>query len=253
MIPRRGTSVRYPALPVAHRQEDKERRRQERLAREEAEKGAAGGRKRLQLALGTLLAIAAIGAIVFAATSLGGGGDSADKPKPAKPASEAALPKLPQQQTSDLAAAAKAAGCTLQNTEVEGANHETKDFTASDYKTNPPTSGNHNPDWYEDGIYDPGTVPRLGMLVHPLEHGRLEVHYKPGTPATTGQQLEALLAEQSDGYHMLMFENTTDMKYAVAATAWTHLLGCPTMNDKVFDALRSFRARFIDKGPEKVP
>jgi hypothetical protein len=25
------------------------------------------------------------------------------------------------------------------------------------------------------------------------------------------------------------------------------------MNDKVFDALRSFRAQFIDKGPEKVP
>jgi len=244
--------VRYPALPVAHRQEEKERRRQERLAREEAERRAAGRRQRLQLAFGALLAIAAVAGIVFAATSLGGG-DNGDGPEASKPASSSDLPKLPQQQTSDLNAAAKAAGCTVQNAEVEGANHETKDFKPSDYKSNPPTSGNHTPDWYDDGIYEPGSVPELGKLVHPLEHGRIEVQYKPGTPSQTVAQLEALLAEQSSGYHMLMFENTTGMKYAVAATAWTHLVGCPTMNDKVFDALRAFRARFIDKGPEKVP
>jgi hypothetical protein len=239
---------------VASRQEEKERRKAERLAREEAERRAAGRRKRLQLAFGALIAIVAVAGIAFAATSLGGGDDGGgDKPEPSKPASEADLPKLPQQQTSDLAAAAQAAGCKVTNSPVEGANHSDKDFTAADYKTNPPTSGNHNPDWYEDGIYNPGDVPRLGMLVHPLEHGRIEVQYKPGTPSTTVKQLEAFMAEQSDGYHMLMFENTTGMDAAVAATAWTHSLTCPEMNDKVFDALRSFRARFIDKGPEQVP
>jgi Protein of unknown function (DUF3105) len=239
---------------VAHRQEEKERRRVERLAAEEAERRSAGRRKRLQLAFGALIAIGAVAGIAFAATSLGGGDTGGgDKPEPSKPASEADLPKLPTQQTSDLAAAAKAAGCTVSNPAVEGANHEDKDFTAADYKTNPPTSGNHNPDWYDDGIYAPGDVPRLGMLVHPLEHGRIELQYKPGTPDSTVKQLEALMAEQSDGYHMLLFENTTGMKDAVAATAWTHSVTCPEMNDKVFDALRSFRARFIDKGPETVP
>ena len=49
------------------------------------------------------------------------------------------------------------------------------------------------------------------MLVHTLEHGRIDVQYKPGTPAETVRQLEALLAEQNDGYHMLLFENTTGM------------------------------------------
>jgi hypothetical protein len=238
---------------VASRQEEKERRKAERLAREQAERQSAGQRKRLQLAFGALIAIVAVAGIVFAATSLGGGDSGGDKAEPSKPASEADLPKLPAQQTSDLTAAAKAAGCTVSNPPVEGANHQDKDFTASDYKTNPPTSGNHNPDWYDDGIYAPGDVPRLGMLVHPLEHGRIEVQYKPGTPAQTVKQLEAFMAEQSDGYHMLMFENTTGMDAAVAATAWTHSLTCPEMNDKVFDALRSFRARFIDKGPETVP
>jgi hypothetical protein len=238
---------------VAHRQEEKERRKAERLAREEAERRAAGRRKRLQFAFAGLIAIVAVAGIAFAATSLGGGDGGSDKAEPSKPASEADLPKLPQQQTSDLTAAAEAAGCKVTNPANEGANHEDKEFQASDYKTNPPTSGNHNPDWYDDGIYASGDVPRLGMLVHPLEHGRIEVQYKPGTPAETVKQLEAFMAEQSDGYHMLMFENTTGMDAAVAATAWTHSVTCPEMNDKVFDVLRTFRSRFIDKGPETVP
>jgi hypothetical protein len=238
---------------VAHRQEEKERRRTERLAREEAERRSAGRRKRLQMAFGAVIAIVAVAGIAFAATSLGGGDGGGDKPEPSRPDSAGALPKLPAQQTSDLAAAAKAAGCTVSNPANEGGDHADKDFTASDYQTNPPTSGGHNPDWYDDGIYNPGDVPRLGMLVHPLEHGRIEVQYKPGTPASTVKQLEAFMAEQSDGYHMLLFENTTDMEAAVAATAWTHSVTCPEMNDQVFDVLRAFRARFIDKGPEQVP
>jgi hypothetical protein len=52
---------------------------------------------------------------------------------------------------------------------------------------------------------------------------------------------------------MLLFQNNTNMPYAVAATAWTHLLGCPAMNDKVFDAVRAFRAAYTDKAPELIP
>jgi hypothetical protein len=252
MIPHGGTVVRYPPLPVASRQEEKERRRAERLAREEAERRASGRRQRLTLVLGVVLGIVVVAGIAVAVSGAIGGGSS-DSGNPSKPASESSLPKLPQQQTSDVNAAAKAAGCKLSNPPIEGATHETKDFKPSDYKTNPPTSGNHNPDWYQDGIYEPGDLPRLGMIVHPLEHGRIEVQYKPGTPSSTVSQLEAFMAEQSDGYHMLLFENTTNMPYAIAATAWGHMLACSEMNDKVFDALRTFRARYIDKGPEQVP
>ena len=232
---------------MASRQEEKERRRQERLEREQAEARRASRRKRMQLAFGGALALAAIAGIVIAVVVATGGGDSG----PTKADQTASTVKLPTQQTSDIQEAAKAAGCTLTNPAFEGANHAQKDFKPSDYKTNPPTSGNHTPDWYEDGIYAPGDVPRLGKQVHTLEHGRIDVQYKPGTPESTVAQLEALLAEQSGGYHMLLYENATDMPYAVAATAWGHLLGCNEMNDKVFDALRTFRARYIDKGPEK--
>jgi hypothetical protein len=239
---------------VASRQEEKDRRRQERLERERAEAATAARRKRLQLVGGVGLGVLAVAAVVAAvAIGLGGGGSKGSGAAKAPDSSAQASAKLPAQQTSDYVAAAKAAGCTLKNPAYEGAQHEEKEFKASDYKTNPPTSGNHNPDWYEDGIYNPGDTPRLGMLVHPLEHGRIEVQYKPGTDKATVGRLEALLAELNQGYHMLMFQNTTNMPYAVAATAWTHLLACPTMNDKVFDAIRTFRARYTDKGPESVP
>jgi hypothetical protein len=249
IIPRRGTRVLLHFAAVSSRQEEKQRRREERLARERAEKAAAARRKRVQLAFGGLVGVAAIAVVVVLASSGFGGGDGdgeGDTP-------EAANVALPQQKIGDLQQAADAAGCTLRNPKIEGAQHEDKTFKASDYDTNPPTSGNHNPDWYQDGVYGAGDTPRLGMLVHTLEHGRIDVQYKPGTPAQTVKQLEAFLAEQSDGYHMLLFENTTGMKAQVAATAWGHSLTCPRMNDQVFDALRTFRTEYIDKGPENVP
>src|SRR3954454_16613622 len=204
----------------------------------------------MTLAFGGLLRVALIAGIVVVVLVLGGD-DSSGGPK--KAANAAANVKLPEQKTSDMAAAAKAAGCTLSNPAYEGASHEDKKFKPSDYKTNPPTSGNHTPDWYDDGIYAAGDTPDLGKTVHPLEHGRIEVQYKPGTPQETVDKLEALLAEEQDGYHMLLFQNATGMKAQIAATAWTHSLSCPEMNDKVFDAIRTFRARYIDKGPERVP
>ena len=191
---------------------------------------------------GTLMLIAATGLLAACGSEEASG--------PAQPESEV---ELPLQQTADIREAARAAGCELINAPEEGNGHDpTRTFTAADYKTNPPTSGDHHPEWYDDGVYEPGTTDNLGMLVHTLEHGRINVQYKPDTDEDTVAQLEALVAE-SEGYHMLLYENTTEMKYAVAATAWTHAVGCPEMNDKVFDAIRTFRTRYIDKAPEQVP
>jgi hypothetical protein len=235
---------------MASRQEEKERRRRERLEREQAEKAAVSRRKRMQFAFGGLLAVLIVaGVVVLVVVGLGGGGGG----KAGQPVAVKSSAKIPAQQTANLKQAAAAAHCKLVNAPIEGNTHETKNFHESDYKTNPPTSGNHNPVWYQDGIYAPGDVPNLGKLVHPLEHGRIELQYKPGTPKSVVDQLEALYQESSQGYHMLLFENTTGMPYQVAATAWGQLLGCPRMNPKVFDALRTFRERYIDKGPEIVP
>jgi hypothetical protein len=234
---------------MSSRQEEKERRRREREEREAAAKASSARRKRLQVVLGVVLAIVVVGVGgTFAVLALTGGDSNDETEAPAGSAN------IPAQKVGDLKEAAKLAGCTLQEgIENEGANHEEKDFKASDYKQNPPTSGNHFPQWYEDGIYGPGDTPELGKLVHTLEHGRIDIQYKPGTPKTTVAQLEKLYEEMDGGHHLLLFENGTGMSYAVAATAWDNSVGCPTMNAQVFDAFRAFRTEHIDKGPEIVP
>ena len=242
---------------VSSRQEEKQKRREERLAREQAEKAAAARRQRLTLAGAVLAGVAVIAVVVLLVSGTLGGGDGGDGESASQevPSSEELAEEnitLPEQQIGDLNAAAEAAGCKVTNPPIEGRNHETKDFTAADYKTNPPTSGSHFPEWYQDGIYGPGETPNLGKLVHTLEHGRIDVQYKPGTPDHTVKQLEALLYEQENGYHMLLFENGTNMDAQIAATAWGHSITCPQFNNKVFDALRTFRAQYIDKGPERV-
>jgi hypothetical protein len=236
---------------MSSRQEEKERRRKEREERESAEHASASRRKRLQFVFGGFLAVVIVaGVAALAAGAFSGSDDNGGGPVGGKDGKTVPIPGV---QETDLKKAAAAAGCTLASPQIEGNSHEDKNFTASDYKTNPPTSGNHNPVWYEDGEYAPGNTPRLGELVHPLEHGRVEIQYKKGSPKQTVQQLESLFTSLDDGYHMLLFENTTNMPSAVAATAWGHSVTCPTMNDKVFDALRTFRTAYINKGPEVVP
>lgn len=218
------------------------------MAREQAAAKAAGRRRRLQIVFGTVLGVALlIGVGIAVAGSLGGGGEG----DPAA-VDAADLPKLPVQQIGDYREAAAAAGCELTNPALEGGTHEEKEFKGSDYKTNPPTSGNHNPQWYEDGVYQADGIPRLGEVVHTLEHGRINVQYRPDLTAEKVAQLNAFVQE-NQGYHMLLYPNQTKMPYAVAATAWTHGLTCEQMNDKTFDALRAFRDRYLDKGPERVP
>jgi hypothetical protein len=172
-------------------------------------------------------------------------------------ASETATPqasaKPPPQKTKNLAAAARLAGCNLVNAPDEGREHVARTVTPADYGTNPPTSGMHAPEFAPDAAYPPGSTPDLGTLVHTLEHGRINIQYRPGTDAKTIVALTALAREMDDGYHLLLYENATNMPFAIAATAWDHLLGCPAMNDRVFDAIRAFRNTYIDEGPETIP
>jgi uncharacterized protein DUF3105 len=231
---------------MSSRQQEKEQRRQERLAREQADAAKSRRQRRLQLVGGGLLAAAGVVAIIIVAGNSGGGAK-----KSTDPSSNAhGGASIPKKQLTDLAAAAKAAKCAVHTYKIEGQTHvETK----VKYKTNPPTSGNHNPNPSLDGVYDPGNTPAKENFVHTLEHGRVEIQYKPGTSAHRRQQLETLQAEPLHGlpgYKTLLFQNNTNMPYAVAATSWGHLIGCNTFNDRVFDAIRAFRLKYIDTAPE---
>jgi hypothetical protein len=228
---------------MSSRQEEKQRRREERLAAERAAAESAARRKRMGLAVGGLLVAAAVAAVIVAVTAGGGGGTKSSKPA------------KPNQAEKLVLAKAQAAGCQAQTFPMYGRTHVDGKVK---YQTNPPTSGNHNPVPASDGIYDPGGTPQVEKLVHAMEHGRIEFQYRPGLPAGQRVQLEGLMKEagmqgRPAGYNQLLFQNTTQMPYAVAATAWTHLIGCPRFaGEATLNALRAFRDAYTDKGPELI-
>jgi hypothetical protein len=244
---------------MASRQEEKEARRQARLEQEAKEAKSRARNRRLQLVLGGVLVALIIAGVVIGISASGGDDKKTADSTPTPSASSTATPEdlpevtLPAQATADEAEAADAAGCTTSHPADEGRGHEDREFTPADYDTNPPTSGTHFPEWAQDGIYPAGSTPALGMLVHTLEHGRINFQYRPGTSAENRAKLEKLFEEANEGYHTLLYENTTDMDAAVAATAWDWMLTCPDINDKTWDALRTFRDEHIDEAPERVP
>ncbi len=235
---------------MSSRQEEKERRRAERLAHEQAAQSASARRRRLGVVGGVALGLAAVAVLVVVVSSGGG-----DEPGSAKGGADGGrkIPNvaLPAQQVSDLEEAVKAAGCDLRHHKSEGREHS-DDPDDWKYKTKPPTSGKHDPQWAADGIYSPEKTPSVGEVVHALEHGRINLQYERGTADRVIGQLQTLVEEQN-GYHVLLFQNQTQMPYAVAATAWTQSLGCETVNGKTWDALRAFRARYVAQGPETTP
>jgi hypothetical protein len=217
---------------MSSRQQEKERRRQERMEAEQAAAHAASRKRRLKVGGGAIVAIAVIAAI--AVVALAGGGD--DTPS-----------------TGSLASDARAAGCTLKSFPAEGREHTTGKVK---YKTNPPTSGRHNPTPAQDGIYAPGNEPAPENYVHSLEHGRVELEYKPGTPGSDVAKLRKLAEEplnDSPGYHVLMFQNNTKMRSQYALVAWTKLLTCDKLTSQSEDVMRAFRKAYTDKGPEFIP
>jgi hypothetical protein len=234
---------------MSSRQEEKAARKAEREAQEaQAAKAAARG-KRVQLSLGAFLVLAIIAGSVFALTSGGNDSGATGKVKTGANAKVA----IPAVKETDLKKAAAAAQCVLVDPKNEGSTHVSGKVT---YKSNPPTSGNHNQVPAQDGIYAPGNEPAKENFVHSLEHGRIEIQYAPGTAAKTIAQLETVGSEElngSAGYHILVFQNNTAMPFAVSTVAWDHYLGCKTMNPQVFDAIRAFRKQYTDKAPELIP
>lgn len=232
---------------MASRKEQKEQARQERLEKQQAAETAAKRKKLVGYGVGAALVVAIIVVLVVVVAGGGDGGGGMKGPGKGKEVSYPDGPKAPPQgSVADLPAAAKAAKCELVNPPNEGSTHVD---TPVKYKANPPTSGNHNPNPADDGLYK--TAPQLERSVHGLEHGRIEIQFGPTAPPDVLAKLKSVFDE--DPYHMLLFPNATKMPDEVAATAWGHQLVCKTVNDKTYDAIRAFKGKYRDKGPEFVP
>ncbi len=233
---------------MASRKEEKERRRAEREERERAAAASARRRRLVGYGAGGALALAVVVAIAVVALAggggEGGGGGSSGGPSGPSAATYPDVP-IPPQRVADLDQAVRAAGCTTKGFRSEGRDHVTEPVR---YGSNPPHSGPHHPIPADDGIYD--EAPRTEALVHSLEHGRIVVQFRPQVSDEVKGQLKSLYEE--DPSHMLLVPNAR-MPYEVAATAWTNVLGCRKATPAVFDAIRAFRVRYRDRGPEYVP
>jgi Protein of unknown function (DUF3105) len=246
---------------VATRKEERERRRAERLAAEQQAQSAE--RRRLMagyVVTGAITLAVVVGLVIVLAS---GGDDSAsgggsDIPENAHvqvqsgfthnvPFDDREGTPPPPVQQGDLRKAAKAANCDLRlNLKDEGNTHITKESQIPNYKTNPPTSGNHNPEQMADGAYS--EMPQPWYFVHSLEHGRIEIQYSPDLSEEDQLALKGVFDEKPEG--VLFFPNS-DMPYEVAVTAWTQLMGCKTYEgDATLDAIRDFRDIYIGHGPE---
>ena len=243
---------------------ERERRREQRLAAEKA--AAASDRRRLILGyvVAGALTLAVVVGLVIVFTS---GGDSTNQvggeeiPEAAHiqvnsgflhettPDGREGTPPPPLHQ-GDLQAAAREAGCKLDlDLEDEGSTHITKESEIPDYGTNPPTSGNHNPQQLADGAYS--VMPEPWYFVHSLEHGRIEIQYSPDLPEQDQLALKGVFDEAPDG--VLLFPND-EMPYEVAVTAWTQMMTCDRYQGAAtLDAIRDFRDTYIGLGPEPLP
>lgn len=228
------------------REEERERLRQAREERESSH--AKSGKRRLVLvyAGAAVVGLAIVAAIVAVASSGGGGGGGGEShinlasgsTNGIKP-DERQGTAPPAVETVKLQEAAKKAGCTLRlNLKEEGHEHIPPTAPTPDYKTNPPTSGNHVEPPYQqaDGAY--AEMPGEIFIVHSLEHGRLEVQYSPELPEKDQLELKGLYDTMYKG--TLLFPNE-NMNYAVATTTWRNLMGCDEYKGvATLDAIRDF-------------
>jgi len=231
------------------REREREQLRQERVEAEAADQSSGRNRLIIGYAIASTAVLAIAVAIFLIASGggddEGGGGDAHINLNTSIGSTNGIQPDdrlgtVPAEaKATDLDAAAKAAGCQLQlRLKDEGNEHIPAGSKAPDYATNPPTSGPHvePPFQQADGAYT--EMPAEIDIVHSLEHGRLEIQYSPNLPEQAQLELKGLFDTMYGA--TVLFPNDK-MKYEVAATTWTNLLGCPTYKGAAtLDAIRAF-------------
>jgi hypothetical protein len=240
------------------REEERERLRQARQEREKKQTGSE--RRRLMIGYGAagLVGLAVLAGIIAIIVSSANKNDSGEAHIVQATGStngvqpdERSGTKPPPPKVANLQKAAKAADCDLRlNLPNEGRAHLPPTAPTPEYKTNPPTSGNHVEPPYQqaDGAYK--EMPQELDFVHSLEHGRMEIQYSPDLSESA--QLELIGLYDTMYGATLLFPNE-NMPYEVAATTWTNLIGCNEYKGSItLDAIRDFGKVTWGKSPEPV-
>src|SRR5213076_1716218 len=84
-----------------------------------------------------------------------------------------------------------------------GANGEVSTAPAlSTYRTQPPTSGPHNPVPLDAGVYS--SPPDVYSAIHALEHGAVIIWYSPSASSSLVSQLSSYYNEPSHSDHIIV-------------------------------------------------
>jgi hypothetical protein len=197
----------------------------------EDHRGGGGGISRVALALGAL-ALFLVGLLVFV-TVFQGGGET-------------------RTEATDLPDAGAAS--VIENVTREPGQSRThvSAGTDVDYQHMPPSGGPHYDDWVTGGFYEPGERPRLGELVHSLEHGAVVVWYDPDelTPEAE-ESLRAWGRSHQDDFGSVIAVPTPveDPEAAYVLTAWERRL---TMDEYEVETVRAIAAEYLGRGPEQA-
>lgn len=234
---------------------ERERLREERIAAEESE--GKSGRNRLLIGYAVVSTLViAIAVVVFLLVSGGddsssaGGGNTDEggahinldetigNTNGVEPDERAGIvPPAPKE--TDVKVAAQKANCELRlKLPDEGSTHLPENAEEPNYKTSPPTSGNHvePPFQQADGAYS--EPPKQLDVVHSLEHGRMAIEYSPDLPEQAQLELKGLYDTM---YGASLFFPNDEMVYDVAAATWTNLLACREYKGAAtLDAIRAF-------------
>jgi hypothetical protein len=195
---------------------------------------------RLELVLYSLrwlLAAAFVaGGAILLLNAIDGGNGTRRPPGASAPAAPA-----PAQRTFVLEQAASRARCSLRRLPRESAAHR---GGPARYATDPPASGPRSSAApVADGEY--GEPPPAEGLVELLRRGGIVISFRPEVSATVRAQLREVFA--ASPREVVLTPNRT-MRPRVAVTAWRRLLACPSPDDRIFDAIRTFRQRYRRAG-----
>jgi Protein of unknown function (DUF3105) len=239
---------------MASRKEEKERLRREREERERAAASAAQRKRLVGYGIAGALALAVI--VVVAVFVLGSGsGEEGSEQRASLYPPDGAVARPGE---TDVSKAADAAGCQVKEERAKSRDHVGNPAEQIPYSSNPPMTGRHYEIAAEDQAFT--EPPPDASVVHSLEHGRVNVWFKPDAPKKVRADLKATY-DSEQGYQLLLIPRP-NMAYQMAATAWGrkpeplgtgYLLGCQTVDAQAMTALRAFIDEHRGNGPEPVP
>jgi len=166
-----------------------------------------------------------------------------------------------------VARAMTAAGCTFKTVKAyvpPGQSTHVNSLTSNNHwNTDPPSNGQHYPEWDVWGFWTQAQNPR--KVVHNEEHGGVILWWGSQVPPSTVAKLHDFYNQQSTG---VLGTPYPSLGSKVAITAWTgnpndyqrggyygfgHIGICSSYTPKVETAFTAFRDTYRGKGPEGIP